>query len=36
MKRARISLLSLGGTIAMTGEKGERVVPTLASESLLA
>jgi L-asparaginase len=36
LKRARISLLSLGGTIAMTGEKGERVVPTLASESLLA
>jgi L-asparaginase len=36
MKRARISLLSLGGTIAMTGEKGERVVPTLASETLLA
>ena len=36
MKRARVSLLSLGGTIAMTGEKGERVVPTLASESLLA
>lgn len=36
MQRARVSLLSLGGTIAMTGEKGERVVPTLASESLLA
>lgn len=36
MKRARVSLLSMGGTIAMTGEKGERVVPTLASESLLA
>lgn len=35
IERARISLLSLGGTIAMTGEKGERVVPTLASESLL-
>jgi L-asparaginase len=35
MKRPRISLLSLGGTIAMTGEKGERVVPTLAGESLL-
>lgn len=36
MQRARVSLLSLGGTIAMTGEKGERVVPTLVSESLLA
>src|SRR5918996_5253802 len=36
LSRARISLLSLGGTIAMTGEKGERVVPTLASETLLA
>ena len=24
MRRARVSLLSLGGTIAMTGDKGER------------
>lgn len=32
----RVNLISLGGTISMTGERGERVVPALTTESILA
>ena len=36
MRRPRISLISLGGTIAMTGEGAQGVVPTLTTEAILA